>query len=374
MNAQPAPRPRPAASVKPVIIGSLLTLLLFLSFASLLLDTRPIRSPATLPAGGEQIVYVAFGLKFDSVYTAPASDPDRRAKLFDVPHVDEYGIIASLSPDQRNIAYNALPASTRSPTPESPAELWVRPLVAGGQGILLAREVDLLVRPVWSGDSIQVAFRRSDARGYRLYIAGAQGEQAAVGTSDALFPVAFTPDGGSLYFVRISAGGSELRIVELAGGEDRSVALLSENLTREWVLSPAGDRLAYLSLALDEGRVASRAMILDLRTGEATTAGVVEADEFSPVWNGTSLSVGRLAGSRGVAWSADSVATPLPPPDRGFDVPQGWSSSGRALVVRTFEGNSAVAPGRSVLNLLTEDGARVRVASGEVTFLGWIAP
>jgi hypothetical protein len=40
--------------------------------------------------------------------------------------------------------------------------------------------------------------------------------------------------------------------------------------------------------------------------------------------------------------------------------------------VRSFDGVSAVSPGRPTLTLVDRGGVRHAVASGEVTFVGWM--
>jgi Tol biopolymer transport system component len=381
MNAQPVPRPRPAAAtLRPLIIGGALGLLFLLSLASFLLDARPASPSLAVPPPGERIVYVSFGSQFDIVFAASATDPARRVNLFEASHADDWGIVASLSRDGRWIAYNALPPNTKAPTADSPAELWVASL--RGEPRLLAADVDLLVKPLWSSSGEALVFRRSALRNqadsdFRLVLLNATtGEERELAASPqaALFPVAFAPDGESLLYVRLGAAGSELHAVDLNSGDQKLIALLSPDLTRDWSLSPAGDRLAFLEMAFSTQRMSSRAMVLDLATGSVAPVSGVEADEFSPVWNGSALSLGRLAGAGGVAWASEDGLAALAPPERGFDVPLGWSDSGRSLVVRTFEGRSALAPGRSSLTLVTDGGARLHVASGEVTFLGWIGP
>jgi hypothetical protein len=57
--------------------------------------------------------------------------------------------------------------------------------------------------------------------------------------------------------------------------------------------------------------------------------------------------------------------------EKGFDVPLGWSRSGAAIAVRSFDGSSISAPGNARLDVLAANGARKTIATGEVTFIGW---
>jgi hypothetical protein len=65
--------------------------------------------------------------------------------------------------------------------------------------------------------------------------------------------------------------------------------------------------------------------------------------------------------------------TALAAPARGFDLPLGWSSDGRALAARSFDGKSANAPGTETTVVVSTDGARRPVTgSGEIIVFGWV--
>ena len=65
----------------------------------------------------------------------------------------------------------------------------------------------------------------------------------------------------------------------------------------------------------------------------------------------------------------------LPPPEKGFDLPQGWSPDGKYLAVRSFSGTSIANPGSSQLVMVSPaSGSRFVVASGEVEVIGWVNP
>jgi hypothetical protein len=228
---------------------------------------------------------------------------------------------------------------------------------------------------VWSPDGKSVVVRRSDAGAYELHaIAVGDGRDGLlVSAAAALFPIAFAPGGDKLFYVRLEANASDLYAIDLAGGDASRIARLADGLTRDWALSPAGDKLAYLVLNLSRDRIASRAFVLDLASGRMSVAGPEDADAFSPVWTTAGeLALGTLSGEGGGALlriGADRTDA-LAPPLRGFDVPLAFSSRA-GFAVRSFEGGSASAPGRSVLTLLA-GGRRITIASGEVTLLGWI--
>ena len=59
-------------------------------------------------------------------------------------------------------------------------------------------------------------------------------------------------------------------------------------------------------------------------------------------------------------------------PINGFDVPLLQAPGNAGVIVSSFDGASTSSPGDSALTLLASDGARKRIASGDVTFLGWV--
>ena len=342
--------------------------------------------PSAPTAGSERFSYVQFGIAVDTVYTASAEAPQQRTEAFEAPHAASYGIVASLSPDGKHIAYNALPPETARPTPDSPADVWVAALDGSRGPTLVASGADLLVRPVWSPSGNTLVFRRStpqpgiagDFRLSEVDLVSLAVRDLVLSPGAALFPVGFGPGGGVLYYVRLEPAASDLFALDVGAVEPRFVARLADYLTRDWALSPQGSRLAYLALVLDGGTASSRALVLDLETRQVAPAGSGPGAEFSPVWSATGdeLTVGRLtpgAAASGVARRSISDLPALPAPRKGFDVPLAWSSAGGRLAVRAFDGDSITNPGRSTLVLIDESGKRLKIADGEVTFLGWIS-
>ncbi len=371
--------PRSAGVLRPLLLGSAVIAVITAAGVIALLY-RPggqTSSPAPL-AAGEQFLYAEFGSSVDTIWKASANDPAQRRAVLRVKHASEYGIVsAAISADGRSLAYNVLPPETRSPTPDSPADLWVAGLGGDGRAIRVAGAVDLLVRPLWSPAADGLVVRRSGPAGYTLILARIDGHETTltVSADAALFPVAYGP-GGVLYYVKLSQRGSVLYALDPGTAAERFVARLSDDLTRDWTLSPAGDKLAYLALNVTRENVASRALVLDLAAARVTPL-AVDGDAFAPAWRGSSedLTVGRVAPGRGAAaLRIGDAQPPLPAPERGFDVPAAWSPSGARLAVRSFDGASAAAPGNSTVTLVAPGGARTKVASGEVTFIGWISP
>jgi len=355
------------------VLGLGLLALLFLSFA---LDEPPAPSvPGPRPSEA-RVAYFEFVTTSDTLWLAEVAEPSRREGLLSVRHAPEYGVLASLSPAGDRVAYTALPPDTAAPGRDSPADLWVVDLREGAEPRRLAGGVDLLVRPVWSPDGELIAVRRSGgAGGYRLAAVSLTDgrERAVLDSPEAAFPVAFTKDGRTLAYVALNAAGSYLRSVEVDGGGQSDLARLSDGLTRDWALSPDGRSLAYVALSYRGGEASSRAFVLDFATLAVRPVGDPSADAFGPVWSPQGRLVIGSLGSGGVALlTADGRA--LPGPARGFEVPLAAGAGDSGYVVRSFTGSSVSAPGAASLTYIAPDGARKTIASGEVTFVGWIEP
>jgi hypothetical protein len=196
-------------------------------------------------------------------------------------------------------------------------------------------------------------------------------ETSLIKSDAALFPVGFTPNAALLY-ASVSNTGSDLYRATGDGSPPALVAHLSDDLTRDWALSPDGTRLAFLSVPSSGQTAFSRVQVLDVAGGQLITERAAQgSDEFGPSWSpqGT-LSFGRLAGGSSMNGVVAGEAR-LAGPSRGFDVPLAWSTSGSWIAVRSFDGTTVTAPGRPSLTLVNVQGGRKVIATGEVTFIGW---
>jgi Tol biopolymer transport system component len=349
------------------------------------------QSDPSSPAGesspaASKIAYVEFGRNVDTLWLASPDEPGKRDRLLAVEHAMDFGIVPSLSPDSSRFVFTALTASTKAPSPDTPAGLWLAPIKKESRPEAVAANVDLLVKPVWRPDSSGVVVRRSTATTpadgeYRLVYVDLETRSErdiALARGLALFPIAFTRTTNELLVARLSSDASDLLALDIASGAAREVGVLASGLTRDWSLSPSGDRVAYLEMTLTGAQAGSRAYVLDLATGVRTTATDGAGDDFAPVWSADgSLTIGR-AGANGSASglitlrAGEAPAIQLAP--SGFDVPLAASPADDGLAVRSFDGASAIAPGRPVLTVIRPDGARTPIAGGEVTFLGWTNP
>jgi Tol biopolymer transport system component len=352
--------------------------------------------------GSAGVLVSEFGTEADTLWTAPADKPSQRQVVAVVPHAAHYGIYASLSPDGRFIAYTALSPGLKDASSDSPAEVWVMG-ADGSYPRLLAGDADLLIAPVWAPDSASLVFRRSRSEEntagtfdlVRVSLAGGDqtaqgaGESVLVSAEAALFPVGFSPDGKELYYTQLSASGTELGQVAV-GGSPSLIAHLGDDFTRDWHLSPDGERLAFLSPQQSQAGVPAgqdgtllRAMVMDLENGYRLRPALAAADEpaqeFNPIWNphDRDLTLGRLVmGERSAPAMRVSAAGTrrLNGPSQGFDVPMAWSPDGKTLALRSFEGDLESNLGPWHLILLDSAGQRQEVkAKSEISFVGWTA-
>ena len=350
--------------------------LLLLGAIAFVLFTGDKVSPSTagLTTAGSSVVYVEFGATMDTVWRASADDPRRKERLHTIEHGLGFGIVPSISPDRRSFVYTSLAANLKAVAPDVPAQVWLAPLDASGKPRQIAMSADLLVKPVWSPGGTSIVFRRSTPDDYRLIVldinTGAERDLAS--SAEALFPIAFAPGGEELYAARVSLDASTLVIIDARTGTQRDAGLLAAGLTRDWALSPDGRSLAYLEMAQSGPDIVSKAFLIDTASGQRRPASAGAGSDLGPVWSApAAVTIGQTrAGptSEGVTSLADPTAT------TGFDVPLGWSPDGESIVVRSFDGRTALAPGNATLSVLHNDGSRTILSNEEATFLGWTNP
>jgi hypothetical protein len=341
-------------------------------------------------AGGPTLLYREFGSGADTLWVAPAASPTDRKSVAQIEHAPDWGISASVSSDGSQVAYLVLTSGGQDPDRE--AQAWVLD-VGSGEKRHLADGLDLRTRPLWSlvGDAIVV--RRNGLReesGNRqitlLHLDPRTGDERELVAEPAfeLFPMGY--NGGVLLYARIQGAGTDF--VSLgSSGDVRAVTSVSNESARDWHLSPFGTHVAFLARQRTDGRIATRAFVVELIPGAAPQAlsdvapALDAGDHFNPVWREEStVTVGRTPAEGETAAVAvvvslvtGTVEEVEPGPEQGFDVPVAWFSSSY-LVVRSFEGSSAADAGREQLTIIEEGSERKAVGDqGSLEFIGWLA-
>ena len=376
----------PRLGVRSIAPAALAALVLIVALGVVL--TRGGGSPAvdvqsTATTGG--LAYAEFGPTADRVFiAAPGNLADRRL-VVTIDHVEGWGINPAFSVAGSRAAYTVLPAGSR-PLRDSPAELWLLDLESGEQR-RLAGDADLLVQPVFDATGEALVYRSTRADGSQEIV------RVDLGTNIrrpaytyrgefGAFPAGVTPD-GEVIVAALSTKGTDLLAVR-EGGSPRLVAHASDQIARDWRLSPDGTEVSYLAPELLGERWVHRLHVVSVedgasRLGDATAA--ARAEQFGPVWmpGGDAVTVGYEAYPASSAPAstvslADGSEQPLAAPAAGFDVPLGWSPDGRYLAARSFEGATSYEPGRETMVVISADGERWSLsATTEVIFMGWTA-
>lgn len=329
---------------------------------------------------GQLLVISEFGRDADTVVAVDPSDPSGRTEIARIAHAPEYGAFATLSPDGRAIAYTALPEDTLRPGADAPAVAGV--IETDGDVLRLADDVDLLIAPVWTPDSSAIVVRRNAARenaagAFELLWLSRDGSRRVMAASDgaALFPIAFSPDGATLYAASLDVSGTDLLAVDAADGGTTRIAHLSDEIARDWRLSPDGTMLAY-TVAESRPQPRVETLILHLADGTVLDAasGSPGQTEYSPAWTPdgalTMAALTRAGVAAAITVGADGGTERLSGDRRALDQPLAWSPDGQALAVRSMEDATGQA---NHLEILTRDGERRSVSeNADVLVVGWL--
>jgi hypothetical protein len=347
---------------------------------------------------GSRLLVSEFGINADAIVAIDPANVGSREVIATIDHAAEYGITASLSPDGGSVAYTALPADTADPAPDLPAIAGI--VDANGDVAVLANDVDLVVPPVWAPDGSAIVVRRNTpcesaglscdeypAGFFELLLLGRDGSRSTITSwrSASAFPIGFS-DGGTFYFATLSATGTDLYRVAPDGSGEALVAHLSDEVARDWQLSPDRASLAY-SAAESGAQPMVVARVVDLATGAIADALPIESleagpsstgvarGEFNPAWQPDGdLTVAKLnldGGSAAVSVGADGSNVEALSAT-SMDLPLGWSPDGGTLAVRSVEGETPFEAGASYVEVIS-GGGRARVSdSSDVTIVGWM--
>lgn len=344
----------------------------------------PLAAQDTATTGVPRLVFAAFGQTSDLIYVAPATKPDERTVIDTVPHAEGWGI--NPGPMFRDlVAFNAIP--TGAPGQRGvPAELWVLN-ASSRERTRLARDADLLVKPQFTADGRGVLYRRSDGELQSILRVDLESLARTVvheeRTAFGVLPMGTDRD-GALIFARLSTGGTDV-FRKPAGGDVKLAFHASDELARDWQISPDGRSVAYLAQETRAERVVYRSHIRTLDGGRPLALPEpANGEQYGPVWtpDGANLAVGQepTTGSSApvalLSAGASPTAAPagaLAAPKQGFDVPFAWSGNGTYLAARTFDGKNSMDAGRETAVVIARSGERYPVsAPGEVILVGWL--
>ncbi|MFA7248271.1 MAG: hypothetical protein WC273_01400 [Dehalococcoidia bacterium] len=343
-----------------------------------LLRLLPLAAKPT--TGVPRVVFAAFGATSDVLFIAPATRPDERTVVDTVQHAEGWGI----NPGpmfERLLAYNVVPAGAPAGR-GAPSELWLLN-VATGERTRLARDADLLVKPQFVADGKSILYRRTDGDLQQVVRVDIDSLARTMiyeeRTAFGVFPLGVDAN-GTLLFARLSNTGTD--VLRKAGDASPVLAFhASDEIARDWQLSPDGKSLAFLAPLRRAERVVYRAAVVMIEGGKAVALpeGDASGEQYGPLWtpDGGSVAVGQEAASGAatpvVLLRAGGAPVPLATPARGFDVPVAWSAAGTYLAARTFDGQNSTNVGRESAVVIARSGERYPVsAPGEVILLGWL--
>jgi len=336
-----------------------------------------------LQGAGPRLVVSEFANRSDTIVAVDPNDVSSHTTIASIDHAQGFGIFATLSPAGDAIAYTALPPDTARPEPDAPAQAAV--VGADGNTTLLADDIDLLVPPVWSPDGQSIVVRKNtpsadSAGAFDLLLLGLDGSRTTITTwqSASIFPIAFAPDGSKLYYATLNADGSDLYSVAPDGTGETKLAHLSDQITRDWTLSPDASEIAYTE-SISGATPQLTVKRIDLATGEISLAvpGDATQAQFNPAWAADGrLTVGAVlpaGGGEAITIGTDGETTVLTAADAEMDLPLAWSADGSELATRVVAGKTPFEAGPSHVEMIDGTGARQRVSdSADVLVVGWL--
>ncbi|MSQ41981.1 MAG: hypothetical protein EXR65_02965 [Dehalococcoidia bacterium] len=348
------------------------------------LVVRSMRGPAGAGSGASGVpalIFAEYGPTADRVYSAPADDLARRTLVATIEHAEGWSITPASAMAGSLVAYTVLGPGAAARR-DAPAELWLLDVATGTQR-RLARDADLLVPPAFDQRGERVAYRSTNGDGEQRLVRvdlqrGAQRVLHRDADDFGVYPLGFDAD-GALLFAALSTAGTD--VFRLRDGEQPQALLhASDELARDWRISPDGRSLSYLAPQLELERVVYRLHVVGIAGGDAQRLASLPGQQLAPVWtpSGDAITVGRdaypAASAAAVTLSlAGGAPRALPAPERGFDAPLGWSPDGRYLAARGFDGASAYAPGREWLIVIADGARRTLEGRSELIFIGWLA-
>ena len=345
---------------------------------------------------GQRLLISEFGDKTDTIVAVDPNDvAGARTQIATVDHAPGFGVFPVLAHDGKAIAYTALPPGAIKPGPASPAEAAI--VDVGGETHALADDVDLLVPPIWSPDDQSIVVRKntaprdgSDGAGsFELLLLGRDGSRSTITSwqSASVFPISYSNDGAKIYFATLNNTGADLYSVAPNGSGETKIAHLSDEIARDWRLSPDGATIAYSvatsgaspavitkTLALDSGNATEAVAADQLEAGPPSTG--IARGELNPTWRpGGQLTIGALkldGGGDALTIDGAGATSRVTTNTDGIDLPLAWAPDETSLAVRALDGRTPFDASTSHVDLV-RNGNRERVSeNADVLIVGWL--
>ena len=236
--------------------------------AGVTLRSLPGDLPQPLPAGEPLLVFAEFGVNADRVYVAPATDLDRRTLIETVAHAAGWAITAAPEMAGSLVAYTVLPPGGPGRR-DAPAELWLLD-VETRESTRLASDADLLVAPRFDASGAWLAYRSTSIDGEQRLVRvelATRLRRVMHSYSDGfgVFPVGFDA-GGALLFAQLSSTGTDLYRLR-DGAEPERLLHASDDIARDWRVSPDGRSIAFVAPERSGERVVHRLHVVALDGG-----------------------------------------------------------------------------------------------------------
>lgn len=333
------------------------------------------------PPGTPIAVFAEFGPVADRIYTAPADRPGARVLLDEIEHADGWGINPGPLMADNRFAYTVLPPSATARR-DSPAEVWLMDVDTANR-TRLARDADLLIPPIFVDDGAALIYRRSSGGQQELVRIDLETSTRRVihaeRTTFGIFPIGYAADGGLVY-ARLTTEGTQILSVR-EGRAPTQLFHASDDIAREWRISPDGQRIVFLAPVETMERIQHRTHVAVLSNGapvDVPGLTTIDGEQYGPLWSpgGNVLAVGRQASPPDAGaitlLDLDGGARGLAGPEEGFDIPMAWSPDGAYLAIRSFDGVDASHPGAESTVIVDLEGGRYPVtADTEIIFIGW---
>jgi len=308
----------------------------------------------------------------DVVSVALASNPGDAIEVGRVPRLPGYNSSGAVSPEGRRLALITADGGAQANPRASVLELNLET----GTLMRLALDVDYLLTPVWQPDGKAVIATRTeqDEESVLATVSVIAARVDATGETElarfekvlGVFPVAFDPS-GALISVVIDENGST------AYRGSTAVAQLSDQITRDWKLSPDGTQLAFIETNLANG-LRYIAGVVSLggpgRSAAARLMAAGQGQQAGVAWKpGDRVpTFGREPGSQ--ATIAGAAIRAVTAAGAGFDVPLAYAPNGAFLAVTHLSGDSLNQPGSIELQVILDSGERLPIR-GQTRFFGW---